>query len=99
MWETDFGIGPLDLPEILHASFFQNSKNFFLLAFFREKSICCFFWHFFNFATHDIMNKNETSQKWFILHVTDQVARAIFFMCRAVSLPLMTTSHDMTKSQ
>jgi len=43
MWETDFGIGPYDLAEILHASFFQNSKNFFLLAFFPEKSICCFF--------------------------------------------------------
>ena len=57
------------------------------------------FWHFLIFTTHDIMSKNESCQKLFILHVDDHVARAIFFMCRAVSPPLMTTSYDMIKSQ
>jgi len=56
------------------------------------------FWHFLYFASHDIMSKNDCSQKWFILHMNDHVARANLLTCRAVSLCLMAKSYDMLKT-
>ena len=96
--KSDFRIGPYDLAEILHVLFFRNSKNFFLLTFFRQISSSCFFGTFLCFASHDIMSKNESCQKLFMLHVNDHVARANLLTCRAVSLCLMTRSYDMIKT-